>query len=152
MRGQNVLRLALCSEILTVHKKESADNNQFEEPKALLILALYYKDKLIQSYGPLRTEEIINRYLTMDYVKSDALKKEKQAAKQQAEEHKNLKLKLMVESGQRAQERIDLDKKRLEFEEKKLTQQPQPQPQQAPRKSMAQILCEEERLLEKPKL
>jgi hypothetical protein len=154
VRGLNRLGLNLPSEILSVHKKESADCNQFEEPHALLILALYYKEKLVQHYGPVRTEELLNRYRTMDYAKSDVLKKERIAAKQHAEERRNLKLKLIAEAGKRADERIqqrnreqDLEKKRLELDEKRLTQQPD---QSKPAISEAERKCRAEGLLEKP--
>jgi hypothetical protein len=137
-RGLNHLGLLLPNEILTVHKKESADCNQYEQPHALLILALYYREKMIQIYGELRTEEIIAKYRNMNYAKSDSIKKDRIEAQRHAEERRDAKLKLMVEAGKRAEIRIEQRNRELNLEEKKLQQEQKPKRDKAWEKQIAE--------------
>ena len=129
MKG-NRLYQNLPMEILTSIKKDAAANNQFEEPRGLYILAMYYEKQMIADYGAERAQAIIEKYRNMTYEVSTEQKRLREEAQKRAEEKREARDQAVIEMGKRAQIRIDQRNKMLEIEEKKLKMQEQQPPKE----------------------
>lgn len=119
MKG-NRLYLNLPMEILSSIKKDSAVNDQYEEPRGLYILALCYKDQITKDYGAQRAEEIINKYKNMTMKVSAEQKRLREEDQKRAEIKREARDQREIERGKRAQIRIEQRNRELNLEEEKL--------------------------------